>query len=156
MMKPSRTFSLLSILVLILSVILVGVAQASTESVSIKPGDDFIRTLLLANGDQVTLTFKVLGPSPSTLHFSVLLPNGTTSDYGTGNQGSARFSTDVEGKCLLLFQNSDSPDVQLLTLDYNVEHYVFGLPMVLFVLVAITVLLVFVIAGYMAMGKYGA
>ena len=155
-MKPSRTFSLLFILVLILIVIVVGVAQASTESVSIKPGDTFIRTLQLANGDQVSLAFKVLSSSPNTLHFSVLLPNGTTTDYGTGNPGSVRFSTDVEGKCLLLFENSDSSDVQLLTLDYSVEHYFLGLPTLLFVLVAITVLLVFVVAGYIVMGKYGA
>jgi hypothetical protein len=155
-MRLSRTFSLLFILFFTLPAIVVSAVQASTESVSIKPDDDFIRSLQLASGDQVSLTFKVLGPSPSTFRFSVLLPNGTTADYGTGNQGSVSFSTDIEGKCLLIFENSESSDVQLLTLDYNIEHFVLGLPMLLFVLVAIAVLLVIVVAGYIAMGKYGA
>jgi hypothetical protein len=155
-MISSRTFGLLFIFVFVLMAIVVSLAQASTESVSIRPGDQFVRTLQLGGGDQVALTFKVLGPYPTTLDFSVLFPNGTTTDYGTRSQGSFRLSTEVEGKCLFVFENSDSLDVQLLTLDYNVEHYILGLPMLLFVLVAVAGLLVFVVAGYMVMGKYGA
>ena len=153
-MKLPRTFAVASILVLILITIIISVGHASTESVSIKPSDDFIQSIELAEGDQVSLTFSVLGPAPNTLHFYVLLPNGTTIDYGIGSQGSVSFSTDVEGKCLLHFENSDSSDVQLLTLDYTVEHYILGLSTLLFVLLAIAVLLVFVVAGYIVMGKY--
>ena len=155
-MKCSEKFSFPLALGLVFTAIMANPVQASTESVSIKPSDDFVRTLQLVSGDQVTLTYKVLGPYPNALRLSVLLPNGTNVDYGSENQGIIRFSTDVDGKCMLLFENNDPSNIQLLTLDYNVEHYIFGLPTLLFVLIAVAVLLVFVIAGYMAMGKYAA
>jgi hypothetical protein len=132
----------------------VSVAQAKTESINVEPTKDFVRTLQLAGGDQVSVTFKVLGPAPGALHFSTVLTNGTTIDYGAKNEGSIIFSTDVEGECQLRFVNDGSSDSQLLTLDYNVEHFVLGIPMLLFILLAVAVLMVFVIAGYIAMGKY--
>jgi hypothetical protein len=155
MMKlPKRTVQLL--IVLCLMVVAVRTAQASTLSINIKPGKSFVQTLQLAYGDQVTLSFRVLGSPPTTLHLSVVLPNGTTIDYGTKSQGSVSFFTDVEGECQLDFENNSTSDTQLLTLDYDVEHYILGMPMLLFVLLAIAVLLVFVVAGYIIMGKYGA
>jgi hypothetical protein len=155
MMKlPKRTVQLLIVLCLIVGA--VRTAQASTLSINIKPGKSFVQTLQLAYGDQVSLSFRVLGAPPTTLHLSVVLPNGTTIDYGTKSQGSVSFFTDVEGECQLDFENNSTSDTQLLTLDYDVEHYILGMPMLLFVLLAIAVLLVFVVAGYIIMGKYGA
>jgi hypothetical protein len=52
------------------------------------------------------------------------------------------------------FDNRNSSSSKLVTLNYEVEHYYFGIPSVLFIVVAITVLLVCVVAGYIIMGKY--
>jgi hypothetical protein len=155
-MRLSKASSPLFILFVVLVPALVSQAYASVESVSVKPGDEFVRGLQVANSDVVSLTFNVLGSDPSSLHFSVLFPNGTSVDFGAKSQGLFSFHIDADGKCLLIFENGESSDAQQLTLDYSVEHYVFGLPMLVFVLLAVAVLLVFVIAGYMVMGKYGA
>ncbi len=134
--------------------IFVSVAYASTESITIKPGTIFVKNLQLDDADRVTLTFRVLGTEPSTLRFSVFFPNGTTIDFGTSNSYSDSFSTDVKGECQLRFVNVDSAESQLLTLDYSIEKYVLGMPSLIFILLAISVLLVFVFAGYMIMSKY--
>ena len=135
--------------------IIVGVAVAKTESISVEPGKEITRTINLAAGDRTSITFTVLGQSPSTLHFYVVLPNGTTTDYGEVSRFAVAFFTDVKGECQLHFDNGNASSAQLVTLNYEIEHYVFGIPQMLFLLLAIGVLLVFVVAGYIAMGKYG-
>ncbi len=155
-MRLSKASLPLFILFVVLVPALVGEAYASMESVSVKPGDEFVRSLQVANSDVVSLTFNVMGSDTNFLHFSVLFPNGTSVDFGAKSQGLFSFHIDTDGKCLLIFENSESSDAQQLTLDYTVEHYVFGLPMLVFVLLAVGVLCLFVVAGYMVMGKYGA
>ena len=135
--------------------ILTGVAQAKTESINVEPGKELTRTIDLAAGDLISITFTVLGPDPSALHFFMVLPNGTTSDYGEISRYSIDFFTDTKGVCQLHFDNSNSTNAQLVTLNYDVEHFIFGIPQMLFLLLAIAVLLLCVIAGYMMMGKYG-
>jgi hypothetical protein len=152
-MKQSTKY-LFTMLVFSLIAVNASAAQAKTESVNIEPTHGFEETLELMDGDHVSLTFKVQGQPPSMLHLSVVLPNGTTVDYGTKNEDSIAFATDIDGNCMLRFVNEVS-EAQLLTLDFNIEHYILGMPTLLFVLVAITVLMVFVAAGYIIMGKYG-
>ena len=153
MKLPKRPMYVLAIFSLI--VILTGVAQAKTESINVEPGKEFTRTIDLAAGDRTSIIFTVLGPAPSKLHFYMVLPNGTTSDYEEVSQCATAFSTSSKGTCQLHFNNSASSDSQLLTLDYSVEHYIFGVPQMIFILGAIAVLLMFAVSGYIIMGKYG-
>ncbi len=83
------------------------------------------------------------------------MSNSTTIDYGEASQLAIEFPANVEGNCYLHFANSHSETAELVTLNYNIEHSVLGIPQMLFLLVAIGVLLLFVVAGYIAMGKYG-
>jgi hypothetical protein len=85
----------------------------------------------------------------------MILPNGTTSDHGEISQCTTEFFTDVKGECQLHFDNSNSSNAQLVTLNYDVEHFIFGIPQMIFLLIAIAVLLLLVAAGYIIMGKYG-
>jgi hypothetical protein len=153
-MKLSKR--LLNILVLFcLMTILTIAVWARTESINVKAGEEINRKMELEAGDRISITFTVSGPAPSALRFYMVLPNGTTSDYGEVSRCMIDFFTDVKGECQLHFDNSDSLDAQLVTLNYDVGHYVFGLPQLLFLLIAIVALLLFVIAGYIVMGKYG-
>ncbi|HLC00906.1 MAG TPA: emp24/gp25L/p24 family protein [Candidatus Bathyarchaeia archaeon] len=153
-MRHSRK-PLCLLIILSLTLILTEVAQAKTESINVEPGKEVTRTINLASGDRITITFTVLGPDPSTIHFYMVLPNGTTSDHGEISQYTIAFFTDVKGECRLHFDNSNSSSAQLVTLNYEVEHDIFGIPQMFFLLISITVLLAFVAVGYMLMGKYG-
>ena len=85
----------------------------------------------------------------------MVLPNGTTSDQGEISQFTFGFFTEVTGECQLHFDNGNSSDTKLVTLNYGVEHYVFGIPQMFFLPIAITLLLLCVAVGYIVMGKYG-
>jgi hypothetical protein len=154
MMKLSKPLFCF-LLIFSLMMILTSSALATTESINVEAGKEITRTIDIAAGDQTSIAFAVVGPDPSALHFQVVFPNGTTTDYGETSRGAIDFFADVKGECLLHFDNSDSQNAQLVTLNYDVEHYIFGIPQMLFLLLAIAGLLLFVVAGYIIMGKYG-
>ena len=154
MMKLSKK-PLYLLIIISLIVILTSTVYAMPESINVEPHKEITRTIDLATGDRTSITVKVSGPDPSTIHFYVVLPNGTTDDRGDLSHCELSFSTDVKGECQLHFDNVNSSNTQLVTLNYDVEHFIFGIPQMMFLLIAITVLLLFVAAGYVAMGKYG-
>jgi hypothetical protein len=143
------------LVVLCLAITLTAVAQAKTASFTVEPGKELTLPIDLNVDDRCSITLTIQGPAPSALHFYIVLPNGTKSDYGEISQFRSDFFSDTSGECQLHFDNSDSSDSQLVTLNYEVDHYVFGIPSMIFMLIVITVLLMFVAAGYVLMGKYG-
>ena len=88
------------------------------------------------------------------LHFLIVLPNATAMDYGEIGQCSTSFITNTKGGVELHFDNSNSSDSKLVTLNYEIEHYIFGIPQMIFLLIVIALLLVGITAGYLIMGKY--
>ncbi len=143
------------LLVIGLIIIVTNIAQAATQSFNVEAGKDVERIIDLAAGDLCSISLRVTGAETSKLHFYIILPNSTTIDYGETSQLTIELSTKVEGECQLHFDNTHSESAELVTLTYSTEHYIFGIPQMLFLLIAIGVLLLFVVAGYIAMGKYG-
>lgn len=147
---------ILHLLVVIgLIIIVTNTAQAATQSFNVEAGKDVEKIIELGAGDFLSISLQVTGAESSKLDFYIILPNGTTIDYGEASQLTIELSTRVEGECKLHFDNSHSESAELVTLTYNIEHYIFGIPQMLFLLIAIGILLLFVVAGYIAMGKYG-
>ena len=138
-----------------LMTVLIGSALASTESINVQPGKEITITRDLAAGDRSSITFTVTGPDPCTLHFYIIFSNGTTTDYGITGRCTMEFFADAKGECQLHFDNTDSQNAQMVTLNYEVEHYILGIPQMFFLLLAIAALLLVVVAGYIIMGKYG-
>ena len=151
-MKLNRPVIVLAVLTLTLA--LTGTAQATTLSLNVQAGTEVVRTIDLVAGDHVLVKFSTVGDDPATTNFYVAFPNGTTTDYGEVGQREMYFVSETSGSFIMHFDNSDSPSSKLLTLNYEVEHYYFGMSSVLFIIVAIAVLLVCVVAGYLMMGKY--
>ncbi len=152
-MKPQ--VRLLHLLFVIgLAAVRIAAAEATTASFNVQPGQEVARPVNLNKDDRCSVTLTIQGSGPTKLHFFMVLPNGTTADYGEVTQCRVDFFTDVTGECQFHFDNTNSQDTQLVTLNYEIEHFVFGMPNMIFMLVVITVLLVFVAAGYALMGKY--
>ncbi len=152
-MKPLKPL-LYVLSVLFLLIAQAGTAQATTESLNLQAGKTLIRTIDIAAGDRVSIKFLTIGGTPNTLHFWVLFANGTMTDYGEVNTLEIFFTPEVSGPFTMNFDNSNSSSPALVTLNFEVEHYYFGIPSLLFILVAITVLLAGIAAGYIIMGKY--
>jgi hypothetical protein len=109
------------IIIFSLIVILTSTVYAAFESINVEPGKEITRTVDLATGDRTSITVKVSGPDPSTIHFYLVLPNGTTDDRGDLSHCELSFSTDVKGECQLHFDNVNSSNAQLVILNYEVR-----------------------------------
>jgi hypothetical protein len=132
----------------------IAIVQATTESLNIKAGEDFVREIDMSAEDHIRVAFKVLSNDPDSLRFWIVFPNGTTRDYGESSEYNANFASDMRGECELHFDNTNSTSAQLVTLNYNIEHYYFDIPEIPFLLIVIAILLLCVVAGYIIMGKY--
>ena len=60
----------------------IAIVQATTESLNIKAGEDFVREIDMSAEDHIRVAFKVLSNDPDSLRFWIVFPNGTTRDYG--------------------------------------------------------------------------
>jgi len=152
-MKPLNKLTYL-LFIFTLTISLAGSVQAATESLNVQGGKEFVRTIDLETEDRIRLTYTVLGQASSTLRFWMVFPNATTKDYGETTQGTIIFISDVKGRCELHFDNSNSSDTKLVTFNYEIEHYIFGIPQIPFLLIVITLFLLCIVAGYILMGKY--
>ena len=150
--KPT---SFIVIIVVILLAFLTVSVQASTTTFNVPSSEESTRTIDLKAEDHVTLTFTAVGGGTEPLHFYMVFPNGTTLDKGSATQFKTNFISDASGPFELHFDNN-STSTQLITLNYEVERYYFGLPVMIWLLIGIAFLLLFITAGYISMGKYGA
>ena len=145
---------LLVFIVFTIATTLPGIAQAVTESLSVDAGEDMLKTIELESEDRIRITLNVLGQTSHTLRFWITFPNSTTIDYGEVTKNTINFNSDVKGICELHFDNTNSSDPKLVTLNYEIEHYIFGMPQIPFLLIVVTVFLLIIVAGYITMGKY--
>ncbi len=131
-----------------------GIVRATTESLSIDAGEEAVCKINVASTDRVQLTFVTTGQASGNLSFSIVFPNSTVVNLGDLDQYSTRFTSNVKGTCELHFDNTNSSESALVALNYDVEHYILGIPEMIFVLAAIAVLLMVIVSGYIIMGKY--
>ena len=143
-------------LILFLFIGPLGIVLATTESLTIDAGKEATCKIDVASQDRVQLTYVTTGQASSHLSFSIIFPNSTLISLGELDQYSTRFKSDVKGKCELHFDNTNSSESTFVALNYNVEHYILGIPEMIFVLVAIAVLLMVIVSGYIVMGKYAS
>jgi hypothetical protein len=143
-------------LIFILLISLSSTVQAATESLTVNAGKEIIRSIELGSEDRIQLTFQVLGiaQSDDKFHFWMIFPNATMKDYGAVTQATINFISGIKGSLELHFDNNNSSDAKLVTLNYDIEHYIFGMPQIPFLLIVVVVFLVCIAAGYIIMGKY--
>jgi hypothetical protein len=82
----------------------------------------------------------------------MVYPNGTAKDFGMEGDFHYSFVCDAEGEYFLLFLNPSSGE-KLVALDYEIDHYIFGIPQMLFLAIIIAVICVAAVAVFIFMGK---
>jgi hypothetical protein len=143
-----------SLMVFTLLITMTATVQATTESLNVQAGEDSVRKIGMSAEDHIRISFTVLSQSPSSFHFWMVFPNGTTRDYEESSSYNVSFVSGVQGECELHFDNTNSSSAQLVTLNYEIEHYYFGIPEIPFLIIVIGILLLCIVAGYVMMGKY--
>ena len=144
-----------SFLAVIVSVILVQTVNATTVNLTVHGGEEVTYPLSLAVDDHIVIKFTVVGgQTGNTLDFYVTNPNGTVKASFT-NVGNVNypFICGEEGEYVLHFSNVASPEDRLVSLDYELEHYVLGMPQMLFLTMIVVLVCVGMVAVFILMGK---
>jgi hypothetical protein len=142
-----------SLVILALAVFFVGLGDATTASITLKPGEEVLQPVKLIAQDRVLIQFKVIGATSSLVHFSVTFPNATLKDYGEVSDYRTSFVCDLEGEYVLNFTNKDQTENKLVTLNYEIDHYIFGMPQMLFMVILIAVVSVVGVAVFIGLSK---
>jgi hypothetical protein len=137
-----------------LSTATIGIASATTQSLTIEAGKNFTYKINLNSQDKLDLTIVTVAQASSNLSFSIVFPDSTVKNLGNVDKYSTSFTTNVDGTFELDFDNTHSSDNVIVALNYNVTHYIFGVPTTIFMLIIIVVLVMAVVTGYVIMGKY--
>ena len=141
------------IILALFAVLLIGLGQATTTNLTVQAGEEIIHPVNLVVEDRVLIQFTVAGEATNVLHFSIVFPNATVRDFGEVGDFSYSFICDVEGEYGLRFTNNDQTENKLVTLNYEVQHYVFGIPQMLFMVIIVVLACIGGVVAYVLLGK---
>ncbi len=150
--KKNRLAYLL--LVAISLFIFVQVADAATMSFWVSKGQTETRSINLEVDDHVLIEFTITGHGENAVDFYLADPEGNVK-VGYNSTGSVHYSfvCDKAGEYILHFSNADSNEDSFVALNYEVEHYVFGIPQMLFLAIIVVLVCVGAVAVFILMGK---
>jgi hypothetical protein len=128
-------------------------AEATAMNFTVPAGEEITKIINLSIDDHVVIKFTVIGQTEHTLNFSITYPNGTVQAFGKTGDFSYPFVCNQEGQHILNFSNTDSLEDKLVTLDYEVDHYILGMPQMLFLTILIVLVCIAAVAAFIFMGK---
>jgi multisubunit Na+/H+ antiporter MnhC subunit len=129
--------------------------RATTESFTVPAGEDETRLLNLTTGDHVQIRFTVTGGTTNMLNFYITDPYGNIlEDFGSVGSVDYSFVCSHGGEYTLHFSNAASIDDKLVSLDYEVDHYVLGMPQMLFLTIIVLVICMVAVAVFILMSKH--
>jgi len=144
------------LVILALSVVFIGLGHATTTQFTLKAGGEVTHPINLIVEDRVLIQFKVIGAIADTSHtllFSISFPNGTEKEFGESGDFSYSFVCDAEGEYTLNFTNNDQTENKLVTLNYEIDHYIFGMPQMLFMVILIVVVSMVGVAVFIGLSR---
>jgi len=138
----------------ILFAILVQLADATAMSFTVPKGGEITKSIRLVVEDRVLVKFTVVGRSGSTLDFQIVDSRGDLEvEYRNVGTVSYPFVCDEAGEYALHFSNADTLEDKLVTLDCEIQHYIFGIPQMLFLTLVIVLVCVGAVATFIFMAK---
>ena len=134
--------------------ILVRNAKATTINFTVPEGEEITKPISLVAEDHVSVKFTVVGQTASTLHFYITDPHGDVKvEYSEIGNVDYSFVCDEAGEYVLHFHNIDMSEDKLVTLNYEIQHYIFGIPQMLFLTIIIVLVCMSAVATFTLMGK---
>lgn len=152
-MANLRRLTVNALVILALLGVLVGLGQATMVSVAVQSGEEVTHPLDLVVEDHVLIQYRFVEGNVSALRFSISFPNGTLRAFGGSGDFSYSFICDVEGEYVLHFVNTDQSEVLRLVLDYEVQHYIFGIPQMLFMAIIVVLACIGGVFAFVIMGR---
>jgi hypothetical protein len=141
------------LIILVLFGVLIGSGKSTITSLIVKSGEELTHPIKLIVEDRVLIQYKLVGGNANALQFSISFPNGTVKDFGASGDFSYSFVCDAEGEYMLHFVNTDQTEEMRVTLDYEVDHYILGVPQMLFMVILIAVVSVVGVAVFIGLSR---
>jgi len=134
--------------------IVIQLGEATSVNFTVSQEGQENRLLTLAVEDRVSIRFTVVGQTSHTLNFRVIDPDGKIiADFlGTGSVDH-RFICNDPGEYTLHFENPDTSEAKFVTLNYEIQHYIFGMPQMLFLTIIIVLVCIGAVTAFILMGK---
>lgn len=146
-MINNKKIGIIQLIGLMAIIFLIGLSSASLSSLTVPAGEEMTQIINLDINDRVVIEFKTTGTENNFVSFSIFYPNATEMNFGKVGELNYNFMCDAKGEYSLHFVNNDINESKLVTLNLNVEHYILGMPQMLFLVVVIVVIF---IAGLVA------
>ena len=152
-MIPLKNIVRFLFIVIVFSV-LIQTAEATTVDFTVPGGEEITKPISLAVEDHVSVKFTIVGQTESALDFSITDPHGDVKvEYSDVGIVDYRFVCDEAGTYVLHFSNIGKTEGQLVILNYEIQHYIFGIPQMLFLTIIIVLVCVGAVATFMLIGK---
>lgn len=133
--------------------VLVEIVVSDNANFVIQPQEERIVTLSLQKTNSGSGSFSVVSNDDTGIHFWVIDPkNQTALRFNNTQQRSFSFVAQTTGNYQLHFDNSISSDyTKTVALNYDVTHYIMGLPQEQFLLVVIAIVALIGVVIYVAL-----
>jgi hypothetical protein len=143
------------LLVVLVVMMLPSCAYATVLTFTVPAGRQTIRPISLSVDDHVVIKVSVVGnEGDNTLDFSLNYPNGTVKmAFFQSGSVDYPFVCEVDGQYTLNFSNVAYAHDKLVSLDYEIDHYILGMPQMFFLAIIIAVLCVAAVAVFILMGR---
>jgi len=129
-------------------------AKATTMSFTLPKGEEWTKSISLVADDRVLIEFTAVGQTKSELDFYITDPQGNMKvEYNKVGTVKHCFICDTAGEYVLHISNTDQSEDKLVTLNYDVQHYILGIPQTLFLALVIALVCVGAVATFALMGK---
>jgi hypothetical protein len=144
-------------LVLIAVLILVAIRPvfSTTGDFPIPGGEEKTIPISLQVDDHVLIKFSVAyGNGDNFVDFYVNCPNGTRIMYNPNSAGASySFVCDSGGNYIIHISNKGSTAEVWVALDYEIDHYILGMPQMLFLAILIALICVVAVAVFVLTGR---
>ena len=152
-MLNQRRLLTCSLLILLTLIGFAGSAYAAIRQLTIPNNETVTYPIELSIDDHVIIQFTVTGQASNTLQFSMISPNGTVRDFGYIGNFHFTFVCTEKGDYILNFTNTDLAENKLVTLNYEIDHYILDMPQMYFMTMLIAVVCVGGVAVFIMLSK---
>ena len=155
-MLSMKTKLFVPLIFVILLVAMISCVRAGTETFTVSPLQEVVRTAGLSEGDKVSGSITVSGGTGNDIDFHVTDPNGNTIlRYDRATQTSFSFTASTTGTYTMHFDNSFSIfSSKSVTLDHTITKAILGLaPELFFLLVIIIVIIIVAVVAFALKGR---
>jgi len=150
----SRLVYAFTALIIIVSLfIFIGISVAENASFTVQPQKEHVITLSLHETDSVSGSFSVVSDDETGINFYVNDPeNKTVLRYDNVSQKSFTFTAQLTGDYQLHFDNSvSSVYSKNVVLNYNITHYIMGMPQEQFLFIVTAAVALIGILAYLVL-----